>query len=132
MNWLEQLANIAVEMDSVRLHTDAKLQYHVITDAIVWSDEYPDKLVGRTEQFECLKLVLRYRTTLLLGDPDLTFKPYWDRARELFPNWAGFNPKRLAPSDETTAFYLKRSDRDLRHLMRMSERINCSKPDSGH
>ncbi|HZZ73558.1 MAG TPA: hypothetical protein VFE24_14995 [Pirellulales bacterium] len=118
-NWMEQLAAISTDMNNVRLRTDAVLQYNLVADGIAWSDEYPSGMAGRTKDFEVLKLLFRYRTTLLVGEPFEPFRQYWFRALELFPDWAGFAPKRLIPSDELIDFYKTRKDRDLRHLERI-------------
>ena len=108
---------VAAVMDRVRELPDAQIDYELLADAIVWSDEYPSPdEVEEMYEFQCIKILLRYRTSVLLGRPDDTFQPYWDHARRLFPNWAGFTPARLVPSDELKAFYERRSKRDLRRL----------------
>ena len=118
-DWRAQLARIADEMDNVRESRNAEIGYDLLADAITWSDEYPSQPTRPMAEFQCLRLVLRHRTTLLLEEPDDTFKEYWDRARELFPNWAGFAPSRLLPSDELREFYRRRS----KHAMRCLDRI---------
>ena len=82
--------------------------YDVLADALVWSDEYPKDIPGRHHEFDCIKLLLRYRTTLLLGAPNDFFRPYWERGKELFPNWAGFCIARLTPTEELRKFYERR------------------------
>jgi hypothetical protein len=119
MDYMQQLEGIAAEMNRIRATADPEMQYSIMSDAIVWSDEYPNDLTGRTEDFECIKILLRYRTSLLTGQPNESFRPYWERAIELFPNWAGFEPSRLAPSNEKTKFYEKRSERDMQNLNRI-------------
>ncbi len=118
-DWLEQYARIAAEMDRVRALPGAEIGYDVLSDAITWSDEYPSELAGRAEEFECIKILLRYRTSVLTGDPDESFRPYWDRAMGLFPNWAGFTPSRLVSSDELKKFHEHCKKRDMRYLKKV-------------
>jgi hypothetical protein len=125
INWLEQLARVAAEMDDVRALPNAEMSYDVLADAITWSDEYPSNAAGRMYEFQCIKLLLRYRTSFLLNNPDETFKMYWDRAKELFPNWAGFVGSRLAPSDELKQFYEYHKKCDMRYLKRV---LPCEEP----
>lgn len=119
INWLEQYGHIAAEMDAVHESPNAEIGYDVLADAIVWSDEYPSDPARPMYDFQCIKILLRYRTSLLLGEPDEAFKMYWGHARELFPHWAGFAPSRLVPSDELKAFYEHRKKGDMRHLKQM-------------
>jgi len=114
IDWMEKLARIAEEMNRIHAVPGAEMRYDVTADAIFWTDEYPANLAGRAWDFQCVKILLRYRTSVLTGQPDETFGPYWDRARQLFPNWAGFEPKRFVPTDEMIEFYDHHKDRDLR------------------
>lgn len=121
IDYFAHLERIAVEMDRTRVSPDAVIGYNVLADALFWSDEYPHDITGRIEQFDCVKLLLRYRTTLLLGSPDDLFRPYWERARELFPNWAGFSPARLIPSEELRSVYEHEEKRATRRLERFNK-----------
>jgi len=125
IDYFENLDRIAGDMDQTRVLPDATVGYDVLSDALVWSDEYPRNMAGRLAEFDCVKLLLRYRTTLLLGKPDDTFKPYWDHARERFPNWAGFSSTRLTATEELRAQY----EHDRKSAMRRVERfgkVRCS------
>lgn len=125
IDYFEHLNWIAGEMDQTRVLPDATVGYNVLSDALVWSDEYPRNLAGRLVKFDCVKLLLRYRMSLLLGKPDDFFRPYWDHARERFPNWAGFCSIRLIATDELKAKY----EHDRKSAMRRVERfgkVRCS------
>lgn len=124
--YLEALRRIADEMDRTRASPDAVVGYDVSADALVWADEYPSRPRGGLRQFDCVKLLLRYRTTLLLGDPDESFKPYWDLGIELFPNWAGFSPTRVNPTDELRELYEYHRKRGLRHMHLVD--VLCDRP----
>jgi hypothetical protein len=124
IDWLEQYERIAAEMDAVHESPNAEIGCDVLADAIVWSDEYPSDPASPMYDFQCIKILLRYRTSVLLGQPDETFRVYWDRARELFPHWAGFASSRLVSSDELKAFYEHCKKRDMRHLKQV---LRCEK-----
>jgi hypothetical protein len=104
-DYFEHLKRIAGEMDQTRSLPGATADYDVLAGALVWSDEYPGDFGRRLAEFDCVKLLLRYRTTLLLGKADDALRPYWDYARERFPNWAGFSPARLAMTEELATLY---------------------------
>ena len=127
IDWLGQFARVAAEMDNVQELPNAEIGYDVLADAITWSDEYPSNAAGRMYDFQCIKILLRYRTTVLLGNSDETFRMYWDHAKGLFPHWAGFAPSRFVPSDELKEFYEHRRKGDMRHLKKV---LRCE--GSGH
>jgi hypothetical protein len=129
IDWLPHFERLAPKMDRVRARPNAKRSYHLFADAIVWSDEYPDS-PGRMSEFDCLKLLFRYRTTVLLGEPDLMLKPYWERALELFPNWAGFSPERLVAPAGFKEFLEQRGARAMRQLKLVMSA--CQNPESKH
>ena len=129
-DYFEELSRIAAEMNRTRPSPDAEVGYDLLTDALVWSDEYPGERAGRLEDYMCLRLLFRYRTTLLLGNPDDFFKPYWDRAMELFPDWAGFCPTRLSCTEELRRFYECRKKRDMRLLDLWDAKCRQSAPSS--
>jgi hypothetical protein len=119
IDYFAELDRIANEMDQTRILPDATVSYDVLADALAWSDEYPRNIGGRLAEFDCVKLLLRYRTTLLLGKPDDFFKPYWDHARERFPSWAGFGSTRLTTTEELRTQY----EHDRKWAMRRLERF---------
>jgi hypothetical protein len=120
-----QLERISPDMDQAPASPDATVGYDVLSDALVWSDEYPDSLRRRFGEFQCIRLLLRYRTTLLLGNPDEALQPYWEKARSLFPNWAGFQQDRLRLTDELRRAYDRQSAKQMnfvRRLMRLGRK----------
>ncbi len=130
IDYFKRLARIAADMDQAQFSPIAEIGYDAFADALVWSDEYPRGITASVPEFDCVKLVLRYRTTVLLGKPDDFFKPYWDRAKELFPNWAGFHPSRLKATDELVRLYEDYSAEALRGLERWEEEISSPKTSS--
>ena len=116
IDYFERLSRIAGEMNRTRVSPTAQVHYDLLADALVWSDELPCEISGRRGEFDCIKLLWRYRTTMLLGKPDNSFRPYWVRARAIFPNWAGFHFSRLKATEELVEFYRREHDRGIRSL----------------
>lgn len=63
----------------------------ILGAAVFWLDE-----VILTDPYvvSALRPVLRYRTTLARGQPDVELEGHWEAAKLLFPNWVGFRPRR--------------------------------------
>jgi hypothetical protein len=108
---------IASEMDQTHISLEAEISYNVQADALVWSDEYPASSKGHLSEYDCVKILLRYRTSLILGSPDQALKPYWERAMTLFPNWAGFCTDRLNSTDEAKKYFDYHHKRDTRKVL---------------
>jgi hypothetical protein len=90
---LENFESMEIPMEACRKGYLRRFRYHLFADAVYWSDEFPPGLKFISEN--CLRLVLRYRTDILLGRaPDATIKVYWDAAKHAFPNWIGFTTNR--------------------------------------
>lgn len=70
-------------------------RYDGDADALYWSDELP-RIDARLESV--LRPVLRYRTSLMLGEPDERWAAYWEAARSIFPHWIGFDADRRRPT----------------------------------
>jgi len=77
------------------------MRYDLMSDAIVWEDEIPTLFIGDSL---VIRLLFRYRTTVLLGNPDRELECYWRHGQSLFPEWPGFNPSRNRPSQELLKF----------------------------
>jgi hypothetical protein len=93
---LEQLRAIALRMRELKPAPGATVFYELMSDALVWSDEIPDLETGDVRAYHCLRFVFRYRTTLMLGEPDGRFVGVWEEAGKLFPDWPGFDLRRQA------------------------------------
>lgn len=90
----DQLDAIASEMNAMKLESDATISFDLLADALQWSDEVPDFGGRRPRDFWCLRPVLRYRTTLILGAPEEDLADYWREAQRRIPEWPGFHPSR--------------------------------------
>lgn len=62
-----------------------------------WTDEIPLSIDRLSENL--LRMILRYRTTLILGVPDSKWEPFWVEAVREFPAWIGFLPERQQQSE---------------------------------
>lgn len=80
-----------------------------MADAIYWTDEIPDTLDTFSEN--CIRFVLRYRTTLLIGQPDERWKTHWEKAKHAFGAWIGFNAERCRRSEEISRIYFNLRDK---------------------
>jgi len=106
--WLAQMAEIAGALDALVKSPGAEVHYDLLSDALWWADELPAHV--EAESVWSLRPILRYRTTLILGQADSGFVPHWQAAQRLFPRWPGFTPDRCTPNRELAAIYRKKCD----------------------
>lgn len=101
--YLEQLRRISSVMESLKKKDTATLQYHPLADAVYWSDEVPSDLGPEAE--DALRFLLRYRTALLIGQPEDEWRCFWEVGKQAFPNWIGFSQARVTASKSVVEFY---------------------------
>lgn len=77
--------------------------YHVMADALYWKDEIPEALDDFSGN--CLRFILRYRTSFVNSKEDKKWREYWNRAKQCFPDWIGFSEERCAPNQDLSAIY---------------------------
>jgi hypothetical protein len=92
-----RLADIAHLMRTLTRGADAKMFYELLSNSLMWTDEIPEVAAEHVGGLRSLRYVFRYRTGLMLGTPEVRFRPFWDEAQALFPDWPGFDPQRRAP-----------------------------------
>lgn len=109
---------IAGLMNDVQRRDSAELRYHILADGIYWSDEIPEGLTGDAE--DCIRILLRYRTSMITGRPEKRFEVFWTSAKRAFPDWIGFDENRVHPSEEVVAFYEKKKADITRKVSRIS------------
>jgi len=109
-----RLREIADAVKSCVREPDAEMQYDVMSDALIWTDEYPEPSadVGFSK-LSVLRLLLRYRTTVLLGNPDPSLSEYWEVGKQLFPTWPAFAQERCSPRREFTQYFETHSRTNL-------------------
>jgi len=98
---IDRLSDAAPKIRECRFDARSGMRYDLMSDAILWEDEIPTPFSGDSR---VIRLLLRYRTTVLLGNPDRELECYWLHGRSLFPEWPGFNPSRNTPSQELSEF----------------------------
>jgi hypothetical protein len=91
----EQLAPV---LNNMKVHPDVVPQYDLVSDSLFWLDELPDLVGHSTSELWCLRPLLRFRTTLIIGEPDEQLRLFWDLAHELFPSWPGLLSVRRSES----------------------------------
>lgn len=102
------LLQMADTLNGLPAGKQAKMQYCMLSDALLWSDEVPRMCPDwPTEYSQILRFVFRYRTTILLSDPDKRLEDTYEFGQSQFPNWPGFRPERITPSVEILEFYEK-------------------------
>jgi hypothetical protein len=116
---LEKLTVLAPKMTALRLRRCAVLRYLSFAAAVYWSDEMPRRLDDDEE--DIVRILLRYRTTLILGQPDKELEPYWEAAKQCFPGWIGFSAARVAPNPSVVDFFHDQKERSLRAFRRALE-----------
>src|SRR5215213_4162251 len=75
---LSALAGLAPRMNRRKRRWWAFMQYHGLADAIWWSDEmllWPRPTADEENALRCL---MHFRTTLILGQPDESLRPFWE------------------------------------------------------
>lgn len=118
MDELDQLRQLGPMMEGLRINRSATLHYHVMADALLWSDEIPGKIDPEAD--DALRCLLRYRTSLILGKPEEEWRHFWDAGRVAFPNWIGFLSERSTPNQKLTNFYYRavaQSDQEIDELL---------------
>jgi hypothetical protein len=92
-DYLKELEQIAPAMESLRAKWWPRIHYHLLADALYWSDEFPPL---STLAENAMRPVLRHRTLLILGEtPEPKWEPFWTEAQAQFPRWIGFRRDRV-------------------------------------
>jgi hypothetical protein len=74
--------------------------FDAMTESVIWHDELPKPSDRGGENFWGLRPIFRYRSSVLMGSPEMEWEPYWQLAKSLFPCWVGFRAERLEPKEE--------------------------------
>jgi hypothetical protein len=97
---IAKIKTIAPVLQAMREDPHAKFFYDIFSSALVWTDEFPQ--IDDLDAISCLRCILRYRTSLILGHPEAQYEHYWSEAAELCPNWPGFLSDRKSSALATT------------------------------
>lgn len=66
----------------------------MLSGGLLWDDEYPPINQLHAEELLILRMLLRYRASLIANDPETKLADYWLALNEAVPAWPGFNPSR--------------------------------------
>jgi hypothetical protein len=105
------LADLAASLNSLKASDLAELRYEVLSDSLYWSDEIPDEAFESDDGVEYIRAILRYRTGIIIGEPDPDLHELWTAAMRLFPNWPGFDAARRRQDRDLQEAYRERSSR---------------------
>ena len=100
---LGRLVQVAPKMNGLVKSPTALVHYDMMAGALWWSDERPD--FDEPEYHWCLRPLFRYRTTLILGEPDQRYEHLWEQAKRLFPAWPGFDAERCRDDVQLARLY---------------------------
>jgi hypothetical protein len=96
-----------------------KVFYEIMSGGLIWSDETNRQTP--VEVIWALRILVAYRTSLMLNHPREELKPMWDLGLSLFPKWVGFRPERRQATPRLLQIY-RRGDVRLRKCLKDLER----------
>ncbi len=99
---VSELAAIAPQMRKLVHSAQAEVFYEMLSGSLIWTDEIPESSKRQPGSVECLRPVFRFRSSLIIGNPEEQYRPYWEEAERLFPNWPGFTTERRSESFRST------------------------------
>ena len=103
---LSNLKEIAALLEQLSRPGVAELRYDLLADAGYSTDELPPQERRKPRRaFQTFRFVLRYRTTLIVGQPDDRLREFWDCGKSLFPDWIGFSSDRCSQDEDLVATY---------------------------
>lgn len=120
---LNALAAVAPLLNDLKASPDAAPLYDLMSGGLLWTDEFPDfRALRKIPGWGVVRLLFRFRTTLILGEPDAELRFCWEAGQALFPGWPAFDPGRCTPELRPIALRLTaESDAWLDHDLKASE-----------
>jgi len=118
---LARLTAIAPILNSLPFNPEAECFYELMSGTLVWRDELPHV---PPDQLCPMRFLFRYRTTLILSQPDPGLESFWHVATRLFPQWPGLHESRRSTS--LAAFYKQKKakwDRQLQRCLQEDDRL---------
>lgn len=103
---LHKLNSSALKIQQCVYDESAAMRYDIMSDSLVWTDEIPPPPLGDAM---VIRLLLRYRTTVLIGQPEIGLAQYWTFGQSLFPIWPGFRTDRNTPTQDKVDYFLSHS-----------------------
>ena len=103
-----ELVALGERLSALKLNPNALPTLDIMCDGLIWYDERISNLDDI--QMGYLRWIFRYRTSLILGNEDLTLKSKWDDLRRVCPGWIGFNAARCSANDNLASIYHESED----------------------
>ena len=103
-DWSRELNDLAPILRSMPHIPDARVMYDIMSDALIWADEKGECV----EATWVARPLFRFRTSIIIGEPDERCAEYWRLARRIIPEWIGFRPERCSPSQQLRELYNSR------------------------
>lgn len=98
------ITRIAPELNRLSKDAAAEVQYVLMWDGLLWSDELP-KSIGALGESSVIGFLVHYRTKLILGSENDEPWPVWEAAKRAFPDWPGFSHERCRYDSELCSRY---------------------------
>jgi hypothetical protein len=111
---IANLATIAGAMNALIKSPDATVHFDMLAGALWWSDERPAS--GEIGNSDCLQVLFRYRTSVIINEPEAEYLPYWLAAKSMFPKWPGFDDERCRPDERLATLYRRSQAKGLLSL----------------
>lgn len=78
-------------LNGLRRDENSRVAYDLLAGGLSWSDEVPPFSIENVgKSFRVLRPLIRFRSSLIAGNPDERFSSLWDEAMTIMPNWPGF------------------------------------------
>lgn len=102
---------------------NAVVQYDMMSDGLIWSDELPALDGIEFEDIGLVRVLWHYRARLILGESCEEYREVWEQAKLAFPQWMGFASERCVPTPDLADLFRKRksrADRSIRRIFKTS------------
>jgi hypothetical protein len=114
MELREHIDSLVPRLAGLKADPTATPFYEAMSDGLIWTDE---KIHDLSEaELGCLRCIFRVRTSMPMETPDLRFEVLWAEVLKKCPQWIGFTPSRIAPSETLKALYAQSKKRWNRQL----------------
>lgn len=114
MDLLLGMSELAGFLGNARPNPSATVAFDVLSDGLVWSDEYPNDQCVSDEAELVFRYLLKFRTSALEGHPIETLAALWEDAKIMFPDWPGFDSHRTTSCPELLQLIDDGRDRQVR------------------